>query len=137
MQAETETAKAFFTACETGQGWEACRPHCTPDATFAAQSDVLAEVRTLEQYTEWMRGILAVLTDGTYELKFFAADPERNAVCAYATFIGTHLAGGPCPPTGRTTRTDYVYVMRFQGGRIAHMTKIWNSGYALRELGWA
>jgi len=137
MSTEIETAKAFFTACETGQGWEACRPYCTADATFAAQSDVLAEVRTLQQYTEWMRGILTVLTDGTYELKCFAADPERNAVCAYATFTGTHLAGGPCPPTGRTTRTDYVYVMQFQDGRIAHMTKIWNSGYALKELGWA
>jgi hypothetical protein len=41
------------------------------------------------------------------------------------------------PPTGKTTRTDYVYVMQFTGDRISHMTKIWNSGHALKELGWA
>jgi hypothetical protein len=132
-----ETAMGFFTACEAGKGWEACRPYCTPDAGFSAQSDVLTEVRTLEQYAEWMKGILSVLTDGRYELKAFALDEERGCVCAYATFIGTHLAGGPRPPTGKTTRTDYVYVMQFQDDRIAHMTKIWNSGHALKELGWA
>jgi hypothetical protein len=30
-----------------------------------------------------------------------------------------------------------VYVMQFEGGKIAHMTKIWNAGLALKELGWA
>jgi hypothetical protein len=27
-------------------------------------------------------------------------------------------------------------VMSFEGDKIAHLTKIWNSGYALREIGW-
>jgi SnoaL-like domain len=108
MSGVTETARAFFEACETGKGWESCRAYCTPDATFAAQSEPLAEVKTLQQYTDWMKGILTVLTDGRYELKSFARDDERNNVCAFATFIGTHLAGGPVPPTGKTTRTDYV-----------------------------
>ncbi|MBL6458980.1 nuclear transport factor 2 family protein [Belnapia sp. T6] len=132
-----ETARAFFEACEAGEGWAACGGHCAPDATFAAQAGALADVKSLQQYTEWMKGILTVLTDGTYELKAFAEDRERGQVCAFATFIGTHKAGGPVPPTGRTTRTDYVYVMRFRDGKITHMTKIWNDGYALKELGWA
>jgi hypothetical protein len=29
------------------------------------------------------------------------------------------------------------YVMQFEGDKIAHMTKIWNAGVALKELGWA
>ena len=132
-----ETARAFFEACEVGKGWEACRAHCAPDATFTAQAGALADVKTLEQYTDWMKGILTVLTDGTYESKSFAEDREHGNVCAYATFIGTHKAGGPVPPTGRTTRTDYVYVMEFRDGKIGHMTKVWNDGYALKELGWA
>jgi ketosteroid isomerase-like protein len=134
---DLETAKAFFEACETGKGWEGCSAYCTADASFAAQSGALAEVRTLQQYTEWMKGILSVLTDGRYELKAFAEDRERRMVCAFATFIGTHREGGPVPPTGRTTRTDYVYAMEFRGGKIVHMTKVWNDGYALKELGWA
>jgi ketosteroid isomerase-like protein len=137
MTSITEQAKAFFDACETGKGWEVCSAYCTPDATFAAQAEPLAEVRTLRQYTDWMQGLLTVLTDGHYEVKSFATDAERNNVCAYAVFTGTHLAGGPCPPTGKTTATDYVYVMQFEGDKIAHMTKIWHSGLALNELGWS
>lgn len=137
MANNAATAEAFFIACEAGKGWDACRAHCMPDASFAAQAEPLAEVRTLQQYADWMQGLMTVLTDGRYELKAFATDTERDSVCAYATFIGTHLAGGPVPPTGKTTRTDYVYVMQFKAGKIAHMTKIWNSGHALKELGWA
>jgi hypothetical protein len=44
--------------------------------------------------------------------------------------------GGPCAPTGKRTTTDYVYVMDFDGDKIPHMTKIWNSGWAMKELGW-
>jgi ketosteroid isomerase-like protein len=137
MESITESAKAFFAACETGKGWEVCSAYCTPDATFSAQAEPLAEVKTLQRYTQWMQRLLTVLTDGHYELKSFATDAERNNVSAYGVFIGTHLAGGPCPPTGKTTRSDYVYVMQFEGGKIVHMTKIWNSGPALKELGWA
>ena len=139
MASITELARAFFEACEQGKGWDACSQYCAPDATFAAQSEALADVKTLKDYTEWMKGILTVLTDGHYELRSFAIDAERNNVCAYAVFIGTHLAqGGPVPPTRKTTKTDYVYVMQFDGGgKITHMTKIWNSGMALKELGWA
>jgi ketosteroid isomerase-like protein len=53
-------------------------------------------------------------------------------------FSGTHSGeGGPVPPTGKSTSTDYVYVMGFEEGKICRMTKIWNVGWAMRELGWA
>ena len=132
----TETAKAFFVACEAGEAWDGCSMYCTPDATFSAQAEPLANVATLKDYTEWMKGLMATLTDGRYELRSFATDIERNSVCAYAVFTGTHLANGPCPPTGKTARTDYVYVMQFKNGKIAHMTKVWHSALAFKQLGW-
>ena len=131
------TAQAFFEACEAGRGWEACAPFCTPDAGFVAQADGLGKVTTVERYTEWMKRQLSVLTDMRYEDASFAVDEAGGVVMAFATFVGTHLANGHVPPTGRTTRSHYVYVMRFRDGRIAHVTKVWNSGYALKELGWA
>jgi ketosteroid isomerase-like protein len=137
MQAISDTAHAFFDACETGQGWAACSAFCTADATFVAQAEPLSDVTTLQAYTEWMKGLLTVLTDGSYEVKSFATDDGRQNVSVYAVFTGTHLAGGPIPPTGKKTVTDYVYVMQFRGDKIAHMTKIWNAGLALKELGWA
>jgi predicted ester cyclase len=133
-----ETAKAFFDACETGKGWEACKAYCTPDASFSAQAEPLTEVRTLQQYADWMKGMLVVLPDARYDVKSFAVDSERNNVSAYAVFSGTHKGeGGPVPPTGKKTNTDYVYVMNFDGGKISHMTKIWHAGWAMKELGWA
>ncbi len=138
MSTITDVAEAFFAACETGRGWKACSACCTPAATFCAQAEPLANVKTLKQYTEWMKGMMTVLPDGRYEVKSFATDEARNSVSAYAVFHGTHSGpGGPVPPTGRRTSTDYVYVMQFDGDRIAHMTKIWHAGFAMKELGWA
>ncbi len=134
----TDVAMKFFDACETGKGWEVCKAYCTPDATFAAQVEPLADVKSLESYANWMQAILGPLADGRYTLKSFATDDARRNVCAYAVFTGTHTgAGGPVPATGKTTNSDYVYVMTFTGDKISHMTKIWNSGWALKELGWA
>ena len=133
----TETARGFFDACETGKGWAECRAYCQPDASFASQALPLAGVRTLEQYTEWMKAVLGFVPNGRYEVKSFAFDHERNNVCVYAVFSGTHSGeGGPVPPTGKSTSTDYVYAMDFRDGKISHMTKIWNADWASRELGW-
>lgn len=138
MSTITDTAQKFFDACETGQGWEACAAHCAAGATFAAQSEPLADVTTVEHYCNWMKGLFGPLPDARYELKSFATDTTRNNVAAFATFHGTHTGdGGPVPATGKATATDYVYVMQFDdAGKISHMTKIWHSGLALKELGW-
>ena len=133
----TETAKAFFDAVDTGQGWDACSAYCHPDATFESQADALAEVHTLQEYAEWMKGMLVVLPDARYDMKSFAVDTDRQNVIAYAVYYGTHTGeGGPVPPTGKSASSDYVYVMDFEGGKIRHMQKIWNDGWALRQLGW-
>jgi len=96
-------------------------------------------IETLEQYTDWMKGLLAILPDGKYEVRSFAVDEERKNVSAWGVFSGTHTGeGGPTPPTGRHLKgSDYVYVMEFDGDKIKHMTKIWNAGWAMKELGWA
>jgi predicted ester cyclase len=133
-----KTAEQFFVACETGKGWEGCSAFCTPDATFSAQAEPLLDVKTLAQYTDWMKAGMTVFPDGRYDLKSFAIDAERNNVSAYAVFHATHTGpGGPVPPTGKSMSTDYVYVMQFAGDKIAHMTKIWNAGLALKAVGWA
>jgi len=132
-----ETAAKFFDACETGGGWDACAPFCHQDATFSAQAGALADVETLEGYAEWMKGLFTPVPDGRYELRSFAVDDERQNVSAYAVFRGTHTGeGGPVPPTGNSVEADYVYVMAFDGDKIRHMTKIWNDGITLQQLGW-
>src|SRR5205809_1635561 len=92
----TQTARDFFDACETGKGWAECSAYCQPDAGFAAQAEPLADLQTLQQYTEWMQGLLVFVPDGSYAVKSFATDHDRNNVCACAVFSGTHTGdGGP------------------------------------------
>ena len=137
MTSITETAQAFFDACETGKGWAACAAFCTPDASFSSQAEPLADVKTLRDYAEWMKGLLVFMPDATYEIRSFATDTARGNVCGFGVFSATHSAeGGPCPPTGKHTTADYVYVMDFADGKIRRMTKIWNAGWTMRELGW-
>lgn len=134
----SETAKAFFEACETGAGWEGCKSWCHAGASFSCQADALAETTTLAAYAEWMKGLLTPVPDGRYKLTAFAADWARQTVVATAEFHGTHSGeGGPVAPTGKSVVSDYAYVMHFEGEKISHMTKIWNDQHALRQLGWA
>ncbi len=137
MSSIKETAERFFDACETGKGWEACREYCDPQATFSAQAEALAGVDTLEAYTDWMKGLFSPVPDGSYEVRSFAVDEGRNHVAVYSIFRGTHTGeGGPVPPTGKRVEADYVYIMEFDGDRIRHMTKVWNDGFSLKQLGW-
>jgi predicted ester cyclase len=138
MTSIRDVAERFFDACETGKGWQGCERYCHPGATFAAQTGALDGIDTLEAYTEWMKGLLTPLPDGNAEVRSFAVDEARNNVAAFGVFRGTHTGdGGPVPPTGKSVAADYVYVMDFEGDKIRHMTKIWNDGFTLRQLGWA
>ena len=139
MHSIKETAAHFFDACESGKGWDACKAYCHPDATFSAQADTFAGLDTLAGYTDAMKGLIeGPIPDASYELKSFAVDEDRQSVSGFAVFKGPHSGeGGPVGPTGESVETDYVYVMEFDGDRIRHMTKIWNDGYAMRQLGWA
>jgi predicted ester cyclase len=132
-----ETAERFFQACETGRGWAECKQYCQPNATFSAQAAALEGIDSLDAYTEWMKGLLTPLPDGRAEVRSFAVDETRNKVSVYGVFHGTHTGdGGPVPPTGKSAAADYVYDIAFDGDKIRHLTKIWNDGATMQQLGW-
>jgi predicted ester cyclase len=138
ISAIRDTAEKFFEACESGEGWDGCRQYCRPDATFSAQAEALTGITTVEAYANWMKGMYTPMPNARYEVKSFAVDELRNNVAAFGVFRATHsAAGGPVAPTGKTVEADYVYVMDFDGGRIKHMTKIWNDGHTMKQVGWA
>lgn len=134
----SDTARVFFDACESGKGWETCKQYCHPDASFSCQADGLADVETVEGYTEWAKGILTPIPDLRPDIQAFATDEARNSAIVYSIVRGTQSGeGGPVPPTGKSVAADYVYVMNFDGDKIRHMTKIWNDVHSLKQLGWA
>ena len=134
----TDTAKAFFDAMEAGKDWDVCRVWCHEGASFSCQADMLAEVSTVEGYAAWVKGLFVPVPDMHPEIKALATDDERSSVSVFAVVHGTQTGtGGPVEPTNNTVAADYVYVMEFDGGKIRHMTKIWNDGNTLKQLGWA
>jgi len=127
-----EQAELFFDACEGGKGWDVCRQYCP------AQAGALAAIDTLEGYVEWAKNLLTPVPDGRPDVQAFAVDEGRHVVLVFSVFRGTQTGpGGPVPPTGKSVAAEYVYAMRFEDGKIRHMTKIWNDGHSLQQLGWA
>src|SRR5687767_9460441 len=86
----TTTAKKFFEACDTGKGWQVCQEYCTPNASFSAQAEPLAALKSIAEYSDWMKGLMSFMPNGSYVVKSFATDPDRNSVCAYGVFSATH-----------------------------------------------
>lgn len=138
MTTLSTTAKAFFDACESGKGWDVCSEFCHANASFSSQTGALAGIDTLADYCEWMKNLFTPIPDGSYKIKGFGFDDERQCAVVYGVFSGTQTgAGGPVPPTGNKVETDYVYHIVFDGDKISQMTKIWHDGIALQQLGWA
>ena len=135
-----DNARKFFVACEAPDGWAGCAPYVAEGATFKAQSEPIAELNSVEAYAEWMKGFGTVTAPGaTYTLHASAWDEENRTALFVATYHATHSGeGGPVPPTGKSTNSDYVYAVTMGADdKVVPMTKIWNAPCALRELGWA
>jgi hypothetical protein len=131
-------AQAFFEACEKPLGWSGCKPYVHEGATFSAQSEPLIGITTIAAYADWLYGFgTGPAIGATYTLHASSFDAKHSTALFFATYHASHTGeGGPVPPTGRTTHSHYVYAVKVEGGKVAAMTKIWNSGFALRELGW-
>jgi len=135
-----ENATKFFDACELPGGWAGCKPYVAEGASFTAQSEPLADVKTVEAYCEWMYGFATVTAPGaTYELHASAYDEKTRTAIFFATYHAKHSgAGGPVPPTHKETHSHYVYFLTMDlDNRVQRMVKVWNASWAIRELGWA
>ena len=134
-----ENARAFFDACESAEGWAGCQQYVADGATFSAQCEPLAEMTSIEEYTEWMAGFATGVAPGaTYDVHVSAFDEASNTAIFFATYHAKHTAdGGPVPPTNKETHSHYVYSLKMnESGKISGLVKIWNPNWALAELGW-
>lgn len=134
-----DNAARVFHACESSEGWEACRRFVADGASFEAQAGPLADFETVEDYADWMASdVPEWMPDGHYHLHASAWDEEHRAATFFATFHGSHTGeGGPVPPTNREMKSHYVFVLFVDSDdRVERMCKIWNSHWAMEQLGW-
>lgn len=56
----------------------------------------------------------------------------------FATYYAKHTGeGGPVPLTHKETHSHYVYFLTMNAeGKVERMVKVWNTPWAMRELGW-
>lgn len=135
-----DNACAFFHACEGLQGWDGCQQYVAPGASFAAQSEPLVNIDSVEGYCEWMAGLGKGPLHGCgYDLHAAAWDEGNRTALFFATFTGKHVGeGGPVDATGQETKSHYVYALVMDNDdKVRAMTKVWNAPWALKELGWA
>ena len=134
-----ENAKRFFEACEAPAGWSGCREYVAAGAAFAAQSEPLTDIHTVEAYCDWLAAFGTTTAPGaSYDLHASSFDEEKNVAMFFATYTAKHTGpGGPVPPTQQETDSHYVYVLTMNDeAKVENMVKIWNAPWAMRELGW-
>jgi hypothetical protein len=74
----------------------------------------------------------------TYDLHTSSYDESTRTAVFFATFHAKYTgAGGPVPSTNKETHTHYVYLLIMnQDDKVERMTKVWNTPWAMKELGW-
>ena len=134
-----ENATNFFHTCESVKGWDECSQYVEPDASLAAQCEPLVDIKTVEEYVNWMTNFCETIAPGgSYKLHSSAWDDTERTAIFFATYTLCHTAdGGPVPPTNKETNTDYVYILTMNDDdKVRKMQKVWNAPWAMRELGW-
>jgi hypothetical protein len=134
-----DSATKFFHACDSLKGWGECEQYVAEGAAFSAQCEPLVDIKTVEDYVNWMTGFGSNTAAGcSYDLHTSAYDDANATALYFATFTGSHVGdGGPVPPTNKETNTHYVYILKMNGDeKVESMQKVWNAPWAMKELGW-
>ena len=73
-------------------------------------------------YCDWMIDALEMLDkDVKVNVKAIAHDQDTDIVLIYGEIEGTVIIG----PEPMPMKTDYVYALNFEDGKIRHVSKIW------------
>ena len=117
-----KTARLFFEECDGGKGWDACKKYCYADASFETEAETLLNVDTLAIYCDWMIDALELLDkDVKVKVKAISHDQDTDIVLIYGEIKGTVIIS----PEPMPMKTDYVYALNFEDGKIRHVSKIW------------
>jgi predicted ester cyclase len=105
-----------------------------PDVVRHCEATPGGDVRSLEQFKDFMRQDAAVFPDSVQTITHLVA--EGDLVAVWATYEGTQQGPmGPLPPSGRRARFDFGAVFRLERAKIAEWWVTWDNIAILRALG--
>eukprot|EP00978_Attheya_sp_CCMP212_P001367 scaffold2856_cov47-Attheya_sp.AAC.4 len=134
-----EVASIVQNAMDVPSGWDSCKTHIAEDAAFECQAGALNDLKTVQAYVEWCEGFGKICPDSTFTTHMQVWDDQTSTVVFLGTYHAKHTGeGGPVEATQKSTDSEYVYFFKFnEENKIVHVRKVWNDGFALKELGWA
>jgi len=135
-----QNATVVMEALDTGGAFDEIAHLVATDAPFMCQADALKDISTVEGYLEWTTGFATGIAPGcSYKIHCTSCDEDTRMVSSFRTFTAKHTGeGGPVPATNKETNTDYCYIVKMdKENKVESLTKVWNDGNALRDLGWA
>ena len=92
------------------------------------------EVRSREQFKEFLRGFDAGFPDNVQTFTHVAAEGDHIGVLA--TYEGTHQGPlGSIPPTGKRAKFNFAGVFRVENGKFAEFWITWDNMTVLGQLG--
>jgi predicted ester cyclase len=92
------------------------------------------EIRSLEQFKEFLRRDFEGVPDALQEIRLMVA--EGDLVAVWANYSGTQTGQmGPFPPTGERFDLDFAGILRLEDGRIVEIWAVWDNLGMLVELG--
>lgn len=139
-EAAFTNAKHIMECVDAGIPFECIESIVVEDAPFICQADALADVKTVRAWADWMDKFCAMTAPGcTRTVHSTLWDPSTKTCMLFGTYHAKHTGeGGPVPPTHKQTNTEYCYVLVMNNDdKCVSFTKVWNDGFALKELGWA
>lgn len=105
-----------------------------PNFVRHCQATPHLDIRSLEQFKDFLRQDVAVFPDNTQTFTHLVA--EGDFVAGWATYEGTQLGQlGVFPPSGKKARFDFGSVLRVAEGKLAELWITWDNMTILAQLG--
>jgi steroid delta-isomerase-like uncharacterized protein len=106
-----------------------------PNFVRHCQATPNLDVRSLEQFKDFLRQDVAVFPDNTQTFTHVIA--EGDMVAVWATYEGTQVGQmGPFPPSGKKVRFDFAAILRVENGKLAELWVTWDNMTILAQLGY-
>lgn len=105
-----------------------------PNMVRHCQATPEVDVRSLEQFKDFLRQDLAVFPDSISTFTHLLA--EGDLVAVWATYEGTQMGQmGPFPPSGKKVQFDYGGILCVENGKFVEWWVTWDSMAVLAQLG--
>lgn len=104
------------------------------DVVRHSEATAGVEVRSLEDFKQFLRQDLATFPDAHQEIDIIIGEGDKVAM--YLTLTGTQEGPvGPFPATGKEVVVKFLGIMRLEDGKVAEIWVEWDNLNILTQLG--